>query len=184
MARRPLERRPLHRQIADRLRTEIVGQHEVGTRLPSEAALAERFDVSLVTVREALSALAQAGLLERRHGSGTYVAGHAADRHVAIVIEMDLGANQVPFFQFQVVRHLESCLVEAGCPARLYVGSTPPGSRAGTSTSAKAVLEALAAGVVSGLILFSTRATPDLVQAAAAAGVPIVGDDPGALAHT
>ncbi|MGD0054789.1 MAG: GntR family transcriptional regulator [Acidimicrobiales bacterium] len=54
---------------------------KVGAKLVNEQALAARFDVSRLTVREAVSALANAGYLERRHGSGTYVVGLPGPRH-------------------------------------------------------------------------------------------------------
>jgi GntR family transcriptional regulator len=59
----------------------IDGRLVVGTKLVNEQELASRFDVSRLTVREAVSALATAGYLERRHGSGTYVVGLPGPRH-------------------------------------------------------------------------------------------------------
>lgn len=49
------------------------GVFPVGSRLPSEAELAQRVGVSRPTVREALSALAAAGLIEGRPGLGHFV---------------------------------------------------------------------------------------------------------------
>src|SRR3712207_4043406 len=49
------------------------GQLAVGTRLPSEALLAERYGVSRPIVREALRSVQALGLTETRTGSGTYV---------------------------------------------------------------------------------------------------------------
>jgi GntR family transcriptional regulator, transcriptional repressor for pyruvate dehydrogenase complex len=52
--------------IAETLRGQIdAGEIEVGQRLPSETALAERFGVSRPTVREALRSLQEAGVVER-----------------------------------------------------------------------------------------------------------------------
>ncbi|GAA4491900.1 GntR family transcriptional regulator [Gluconacetobacter tumulicola] len=42
-------------------------------RLPSEAELCRLYDVSRITVRQALSHLAERGLVVRRHGRGTFV---------------------------------------------------------------------------------------------------------------
>lgn len=50
------------------------GEWAVGTRIPPEPALAAALAVSRNTVREAVKALAHAGLLEVRRGDGTYVA--------------------------------------------------------------------------------------------------------------
>ncbi|WP_077487813.1 GntR family transcriptional regulator [Sinomonas mesophila] len=44
-----------------------------GDRLPSEPALAKELGVSRVSVRAALAELEKEGLVDRRHGSGTYV---------------------------------------------------------------------------------------------------------------
>ncbi|MCS6995970.1 MAG: FadR family transcriptional regulator [Casimicrobiaceae bacterium] len=46
-----------------------------GSRLPSEAALAQEFGVSRTVVRETISKLQAAGLVETRHGIGTFVIG-------------------------------------------------------------------------------------------------------------
>ena len=49
------------------------GEFLPGARLPSERALAERFDVSRTSVREAIIALEIQGAVEVRGGSGIYV---------------------------------------------------------------------------------------------------------------
>ena len=59
--------------IAAHLR-ELVASGEPGDRLPSDAELCERFGVSRMTARQAMQILAADGLLERRRGSGTYIA--------------------------------------------------------------------------------------------------------------
>ncbi|MGB0823171.1 MAG: FadR/GntR family transcriptional regulator, partial [Alphaproteobacteria bacterium] len=45
-----------------------------GERLPSERDLADRLDVSRQTLREALKALEEKGLVESRQGGGTFIA--------------------------------------------------------------------------------------------------------------
>lgn len=66
----------LYRQIAARLRDEIAGgRFEPSGRLPSEAEMGALFGVSRVTVRLALDELTRNGLIERRKGKGTFVAG-------------------------------------------------------------------------------------------------------------
>lgn len=65
---------PLHRQIHDLVRQEIVaGRLAPGTRLSSEGELAERWGVSLAPVRQALVDLASEGYLDRGRGRGTFV---------------------------------------------------------------------------------------------------------------
>ncbi|MGW2813647.1 FadR/GntR family transcriptional regulator [Streptomyces sp. NPDC001415] len=65
---------PLVEQATDRLRDQIVGEEwPVGTKLPGETSLAQMLGVGRSTVREALRALAGAGLVQARQGSGVFV---------------------------------------------------------------------------------------------------------------
>ncbi|WSQ11938.1 FCD domain-containing protein [Streptomyces sp. NBC_01231] len=65
---------PLVEQAAARLREQIVdGSWPVGTRLPGETTLARELGVGRSTVREALRALAGAGLVRPRQGAGVFV---------------------------------------------------------------------------------------------------------------
>lgn len=64
----------LHRQLFLVLREQIVrGTYEPGGALPTEEALCDHFGVSRITVRRTLADLAALGLIERRHGLGTFV---------------------------------------------------------------------------------------------------------------
>jgi len=65
---------PYYKQISGLLRRWIdEGQLPAGAQLPNEPALAERFGVSRVPVRQALAILAADGLIERTPGRGTFV---------------------------------------------------------------------------------------------------------------
>lgn len=60
--------------VADRLKELVLTQEwRVGEKLPSEAALADMFDVNRLTVRVALQRLNALGILETRDGEGTFV---------------------------------------------------------------------------------------------------------------
>jgi DNA-binding FadR family transcriptional regulator len=73
-ALRTARRSGLIEQVIDQLREQIVaGTWAIGTRIPTEAELAQLTGTSRNTVREAVQSLVHAGLLERRQGSGTYV---------------------------------------------------------------------------------------------------------------
>ncbi|MEV0665106.1 FadR/GntR family transcriptional regulator [Actinomadura luteofluorescens] len=70
----PLRPSPLVEQAAQRLRDQIAaGAWPVGTRLPGETTLAKELGVGRSTVREALRALAGAGLVQARQGAGVFV---------------------------------------------------------------------------------------------------------------
>ncbi len=65
---------PLYYQIETILRRKILsGEFEPGSYLPSESALRKEFDVSRITVRQALSLLEQDGLIIRQRGKGTFI---------------------------------------------------------------------------------------------------------------
>ena len=51
------------------------GEYRRGGRLPTEAALAERFGVNRHTVRRALKELRDQGILQSRQGAGVFVTG-------------------------------------------------------------------------------------------------------------
>ncbi|MGM9886136.1 MULTISPECIES: GntR family transcriptional regulator [unclassified Lactococcus] len=69
------KRVPNYIRIHDALKDEVENAiWKIGQRLPSERDLAERFGVSRMTARQAVTALVDEGILERRVGSGTYVA--------------------------------------------------------------------------------------------------------------
>ncbi len=66
--------------IAATLRSEIgAGHYRPGVKLPTEAALAARFRVNRHTVRHALAALAERGLVHSRRGAGVFVALRPTD---------------------------------------------------------------------------------------------------------
>ncbi|WP_321388911.1 GntR family transcriptional regulator [uncultured Enterococcus sp.] len=66
---------PIYLQIHDKIKEDIEkGLWAIGDRLPSERELAVQFNVSRMTLRQAIQTLADEGILERKIGSGTYVA--------------------------------------------------------------------------------------------------------------
>lgn len=80
-------RRPVADHIARRL-AELFesGELKSGDRLPPERRLAEVFGVSRGSVREAIRALAEAGVLESRAGSGTFVMAGRQEELAATLI--------------------------------------------------------------------------------------------------
>lgn len=65
---------PLHHQLFVVLRDQILrGLYAPGAPIPNETRLGELFRVSRITVRRAVADLEAQGLLEKRHGHGTFV---------------------------------------------------------------------------------------------------------------
>ncbi|HFI0436623.1 TPA: GntR family transcriptional regulator, partial [Streptococcus suis] len=61
--------------IHDKIKEQIDnGIWKIGQRLPSERDLADGFGVSRMTLRQGITLLVEEGVLQRKIGSGTYVA--------------------------------------------------------------------------------------------------------------
>jgi GntR family transcriptional regulator len=72
---------PLWTQAATLLRTRIAdGELRPGARLPPERDLCQQLSISRVTLRKALSALVDEGVLRSAHGRGWYVTAPAPPR--------------------------------------------------------------------------------------------------------
>lgn len=65
------------------------GHYQPGDRLPSERELAEGLGLSRPTLREAIRRLTEAGLLEARQGSGTFVAAIDLDAVFAVRLQLE-----------------------------------------------------------------------------------------------
>ncbi len=63
------------------------GQIQPGDKLPTEAEIMVRFDVSRTVVREALSKLQASGLVETRHGIGTFVSQRDLSGNFKIAVQ-------------------------------------------------------------------------------------------------
>ncbi len=65
---------PLYQQLYDNIRKQItVGVYKPGDKLPSEGDLCKEFNVSRITVRNALKQLVEEEILCKKRGKGTYV---------------------------------------------------------------------------------------------------------------
>ncbi|WP_353989390.1 GntR family transcriptional regulator [Pediococcus argentinicus] len=75
---------PIYIQIHNEIKKAIeAGRWSVGERIPAERDLSEQFNVSRMTLRQAISTLVEEGILERKVGSGTYVASQKVQEKVS-----------------------------------------------------------------------------------------------------
>ncbi|WP_225047720.1 GntR family transcriptional regulator [Lacticaseibacillus kribbianus] len=75
---------PIYIQIHNQIRQEIeAGKWQIGDRIPSERDLALTFNVSRMTLRQAIQTLVDEGILERRIGAGTFVANQKVQEKVS-----------------------------------------------------------------------------------------------------
>lgn len=72
---------PLYKQVEKRiLQCLAEGEWKPGDQLPTENQLAERFGVAVFTIRGGIRDLAEANILTRKQGKGTFVAKHTRQR--------------------------------------------------------------------------------------------------------
>jgi GntR family transcriptional regulator len=74
-----------YREIEQHLR-KLIDHASPGDALPTEAELCARFDVSRMTVRQALQELSNAGLVDRQRGKGTFVAARPMHRSAGVFL--------------------------------------------------------------------------------------------------
>lgn len=89
-----------------------------GTKLPPERQLAQRLGVSRTTLRDGVSRLALLGLLEVRHGDGTYVRTPSATQLAPLLRPLVHGNRTTALELFELKRHLEptvAALAAANC---------------------------------------------------------------------
>ena len=85
---------PIWRQIADQIRSQCAARNlSAGDRLPSIRELARQLAVNQNTILRVYERLTMEGLLDRRHGDGTYVAAAVQAANLEAV-QKDLLANQ------------------------------------------------------------------------------------------
>lgn len=98
-------------QVASALEAEIrAGRIQAAQKLPTEAALAQQFQVSRTVVREAISRLKSLGLVDSRQGSGVYVLAPGIE---PLHFDLPLAASREAVMQIvEVRRALEAEVAE------------------------------------------------------------------------
>ena len=104
----------LYYQVETHIREKIEsGEWALGSRLPTENELAQHFNVSRTTVRQAVDGMIEAGLLTRRQGSGTYVVKSPYARNRLNTQPSDTVCKYVymPFLQDDLKRSYQNLLL-------------------------------------------------------------------------
>ena len=128
-----MARTPIWKSIFEALRDELVAGHYLpGDKLPTEAALSKRFDANRHTVRQALRALADAGLTHSRQGAGVFVTARPTEYPIGRRVRFHqnvLAQGQTP--EKEVLRletrlsgeaEAEALGIEPGAPVHVYEG--------------------------------------------------------------
>ncbi|WP_088815320.1 MULTISPECIES: FadR/GntR family transcriptional regulator [Listeria] len=110
-----IERTTLSKQVYTFIEEKIhSGEWQVGDKIPSEKHLMEDLKISRNTLREAVQALSQMGLLEVRQGNGTFVVANSPLQ--AVLQERVSKSSLLEIFE---ARHaLESEIVALACARR------------------------------------------------------------------
>jgi DNA-binding GntR family transcriptional regulator len=74
---------PLYLQLKESIRSEIVNQKlKSGEKIPTEVELSEKYEISRVTVRKAITELVDEGYLIKKQGKGTFVSKPKMERKI------------------------------------------------------------------------------------------------------
>jgi GntR family phosphonate transport system transcriptional regulator len=128
-----MPRTPIWKSIAETVEADIAAEHYgPGDKLPTEAALAARFGVNRHTVRHALKALREAGLVHARRGAGVFVADVPTDYPIGKRVRFHqnlISAGRVPAKQLLTLETRNADAVErrmlaldAGVEVHVYDG--------------------------------------------------------------
>lgn len=99
----------VHRTAEELKRSMLTGVYAPGDRLPAVEELAESFSVSRTVIREAIRMLAAKGLLDPRHGDGTYVrVPDIADvsESLSTLVHFGLGENRTLLIDLMELRKI------------------------------------------------------------------------------
>ena len=112
-ALKPIRPPRLHEAVEAHLEEMILaGEYQPGESLPSEHEMASRLQVSRTVVRDAIRALTTKGLVEIRHGVGTFVT-HSGRERLAEALALSLRRGDYsPWELYEVRRGLEMVVVE------------------------------------------------------------------------
>ncbi|MDR3038876.1 MAG: GntR family transcriptional regulator [Candidatus Adiutrix sp.] len=67
---------PAYLQLAGLIKYKIAhGEYSPGSKIPAESVISRTYGVAVMTVRQAISLLAEQGLVKRVHGRGTFICG-------------------------------------------------------------------------------------------------------------
>ncbi len=95
---------PLHAEVAELLRRQILsGKIQAGEKLPALSELTEKFGVARMTIRQAMDALEDEGLIERHAGKGTFAKHIELPKRQRLNMKAELSQLQTMVAQLEVL---------------------------------------------------------------------------------
>ncbi|NBA97361.1 GntR family transcriptional regulator [Pseudomonas sp. R5(2019)] len=123
----PLSPVPLYSQLKELLRSRILdGTYAPMARMPSESELGAAFEVSRITVRQALGDLQKEGLIFKIHGKGTFVSKPKAFQNVSTLQGLAESMTQMGYEVLNRLRSFKSVPATALVAERLQVKEGTP----------------------------------------------------------
>jgi len=123
----PQDNAPLYSQLREELRAKILdGSYTAHSQMPSEHELCALYQVSRITVRQALGDLQKEGLIFKIHGKGTFVAKPKAFQNVS---RLQGFAEAMSSMGYEIINKLQDLSVIAANPtiaARLHIAEGTP----------------------------------------------------------
>ena len=169
---------PKYRQIANTLLREIRQTMGVGAKFPTETSLAERFGLHVLTIRQALRVLQEAGVIQRQRAIGTTVINPLGGNWVSIVCEKDIfSPSSDSLFHRSVIYHLRHFLREAGLPSRVSIGETEPGQSSSDHLTSFDFVADIEANRLAGVLAISTNLAEWWIKKLKKQNVPVVGSN-------
>ncbi len=112
---------PMYIQIANELSQAIYdGVYRAGDKLPSESSLCGQFEVSRITVRQALTMLVQRDLAFSVHGKGTFVKTPDISHELNKIISFSRVLQQKGLQgRTQIQSYKPDCMDEPSAPSML-----------------------------------------------------------------
>ena len=118
----------MHEHVRQTLATRIAdGTYPVGGMIPSEFELCKMFGVSRITVRQALSTLANDGLLIKQPGRGTFVreaqakSAEPQTKTIGLILTNALGS-----FMSQLIHGVEAIARQSGYALSVAIAHDDP----------------------------------------------------------
>lgn len=113
---------PLYNQLKELLRAQILdGTYAPESRMPSESELGDIFQVSRITVRQALGDLQKEGLIFKIHGKGTFVAKPKAFQNVSTLQGLAESMSQLGYEVINQLRSIKFISADSRIAERLQL---------------------------------------------------------------
>lgn len=118
---------PLYMQIKETLRTRILdGTYHAHEQMESEAEMMKAFDVSRITVRQALGDLQKEGLIFKIHGKGAFVSKPKAYQNVTRLQGFGEAMTPLGYETFSRVLGIKNIAADKSVAARLKLPEQAP----------------------------------------------------------